>query len=312
MKRALEAELQEFASEHNFKGKGKLSVALVVTQHARDRGLPLDPDHLLTEGGGQVAGLGMAAVQNILSRHGVDRILAKEGGRTSRGSIKTMQAYVEFLNHAYNSGMLRKDDLGNVETFWVARIKDYFAGKPFKFRLDAGKGIRAAVADLIDQAKERQAESMGMMYVGAVMQHLVGAKLQLALPAARITHNSFSTSDEQSGRIGDFQLGDTAIHVTVTPSDALIRRCEDNIHSGKRPIIVTSKDGVVAASVLAAGRGISDAIDVFEIEQFIALNLYELSAFESTSRSPTASDLIELYNKIVDEHETDPSLSISL
>ena len=40
---------------------------------------------LLTEGGGQVFGLGKSAVQSILHRHDITRVLASEGGRTSRG-----------------------------------------------------------------------------------------------------------------------------------------------------------------------------------------------------------------------------------
>jgi hypothetical protein len=44
-------------------------VALVVTRHAREKGLPLMPDELLTERGGQLLGLGKSAVQSILAVH---------------------------------------------------------------------------------------------------------------------------------------------------------------------------------------------------------------------------------------------------
>jgi hypothetical protein len=49
-------------------------------------GLPLDPEKLLTKGGGQVLGLGKNLVQTILHRHGIERVLAAEGRRTSRNS----------------------------------------------------------------------------------------------------------------------------------------------------------------------------------------------------------------------------------
>ena len=49
--------LDRFVSDRNFKGKGPLSVALVVTGHVREEGLPLDQRTLVTEGGGQVRGL---------------------------------------------------------------------------------------------------------------------------------------------------------------------------------------------------------------------------------------------------------------
>ena len=59
-------------------------------------GLPLDPDQLVTKSGGQVRGLGQSQVQKILARHGIERVLAAEGGRTSRGSLGNMRAYVRF------------------------------------------------------------------------------------------------------------------------------------------------------------------------------------------------------------------------
>src|SRR4051812_35120667 len=98
MATAHRAELERFASEKGFRGQGPLSVALVVTQHAKETGLPLNPGKLVTEGGGQVLGLGRGAVQGVLKRHGIERILAAEGGRTSRGSLGNMREYVVFLN----------------------------------------------------------------------------------------------------------------------------------------------------------------------------------------------------------------------
>ncbi|WP_143566669.1 DUF4928 family protein, partial [Stenotrophomonas maltophilia] len=89
--------LRDFNKDRKFNRKGPLCVALVVTQHAR-KGLPLNPDELLTEAGGQVLGLGRGAVQAVLNRHDITRVLAAEGGRTSRGSISNMREYVAFLN----------------------------------------------------------------------------------------------------------------------------------------------------------------------------------------------------------------------
>lgn len=49
------SETAKFAQKNRFQGKGPLCVALVITQQAR-KGLPLDPDSLITDGGGQVLG----------------------------------------------------------------------------------------------------------------------------------------------------------------------------------------------------------------------------------------------------------------
>ena len=217
--------LQKFNADRRFGRKGALCVALVVTQHAK-KGLPLDPDALLTEGGGQVLGLGRGAVQAILARHGISRVLAAEGGRTSRGSMSNMREYVAFLNSLAAEGSL---DLDAVEAFWIGRVHEFFAGKPFRIRLDASRGLRALVRDVLAQAQERQRNAHGMQYVGAVLQHLTGAKLECALGAGSVEHNSFSTSDAQKGRVGDFSIGDVAIHVTASPGEALIGRCRENI-----------------------------------------------------------------------------------
>src|SRR5476651_1997301 len=103
---ATTASLESLCKEHpKLLNKGGLCVALVVTETAKEKGLPLDPESLRTVEGGQVAGLGKAAVQKILELHGISKVLAEEGGRTSRGSLGLMKAYVETLNalHAKNS-----------------------------------------------------------------------------------------------------------------------------------------------------------------------------------------------------------------
>ena len=303
----LQNALTTFTKDNSFRGRGPLCVALVMTQHARSMRLPLDPANLLTEGGGQVLGLGKGAVQTILGRHGVTRVLAAEGGRTSRGSIGNMQRYIGFLNQQAAQGPL---DLDAIERFWIDRVHEFFAAKPFRIRLDASRSLRTVVRDVLAQAEERQKTTPGVYYAGAVMQHLVGAKLDCALGQGQFQHNSFSTADAPSGRSGDFFVGDVAIHVTTAPGEAVIERCRDNIDAGHRPILVTGQRGLTAAEVLAENKGLGDRIDMFEVEQFVAVNLYELGKFGAAGRRVAVEDLVKRYNEIVEEVETDPSLKI--
>lgn len=301
--------LREFTIKNNFCGKGPLSVALVVTQYARNTGLPLDAKRLVTAKEGQVRGLGRGAVQSILRRHGVSQVLAKEGGRTSRGSLNHMRVYVDFLNNLPSHG---KVDLEAVEAFWVDRVRDFFAQKPFKIKLDASRSLRNVIRDVLHQAEERQKNSEGTHHAGAVLQHLVGAKLDLALGRGHFKHNSFSAADAPNNRSGDFLIGDVAIHVTTAPGEAVVERCRENLNDGLRAVIVTTQRGVEVADGLAANIGLSDRIDIFEIEQFVALNLYEFSKFAADARKPAIAGLISRYNAIIDECETDPSLKIEL
>jgi hypothetical protein len=164
----LQEALNDFTKERKFNRKGPLCVALVMTQQACVNGLPLDSAGLLTEGGGQVFGLGKSAVQSILHRHDISRVLASEGGRTSRGSIGNMREYVALLNQLHAEG---RADLDAIEAFWIARVHEFFAAKPFRIRLDASRSLRTVVRDVLEQAEERQKTTPGVYYAGAVMQH---------------------------------------------------------------------------------------------------------------------------------------------
>ncbi len=262
-------------------GKGPLSVVLVITRIVSKMPFPINPDDLLTDKGGQVKGLGKAAVQAVLNDHGVTRVLSEEGGRTSRGSINTMRSYVDFLNDLQKDEAL---DFPGIEKWWVGRVKEFFAGKPFKFKIDGSKSIRSAVRDLIDQAFKRQKEMSGTMFAGAIFQHLVGAKLELILPPDSVKHNGFSVADAPSNRAGDFIFDDVCIHVTTAPTEALVRKCKNNLENGLRPLVVTTAKGVSGIDLLAANAGIEGRIDVFEIEQFVASNIYEISKFTQDKR----------------------------
>lgn len=300
--------LMEFAQKNRMKGKGPLCVALVVTRHAKKLGMPLDPESLLTEGGGQVMGLGKSAVQSILKEYGIDRVLAEEGGRTSRGSVGNMRKYVAFLNELHASGAI---DFEQLEKWWIERVREFFLGKPFILRFDASKSLRAVIRDLLSQAQKRQEHVTGSTFVGTMLQHLVGAKLNLLLDSP-LLHHGANVADDVSGREGDFIVEDVAIHVTTSPSEALIRKCRKNLDNGMKPVIITTYRGAVLAEGLAEQADVADRLDVFEAEQFIAGNLYEIGKFAQSGRRTTANQLIAEYNTIVQECETDPSLRIEV
>ena len=286
-----------------------MSVALVVTNHAREDGLPLATETLVTAGGGQVRGLGKAGVQSVLKRHGIARVLAAEGGRTSRNSVGNMREYAALLNDLHEKGVA---DVDAIEKYWVDCVRAFFASQPFRIRLDASRGLRHVIRDVLGQAVERQKEAPGMNYAGAVLQHLVGAKLDCAIGEGKVEHRSFSTADAPGDRAGDFSVGDVAIHVTTTPGESVIERCRENLDANYKPVLVTVGKGAVVAEGLAENAGLAERIDIFEIEQFVALNLYEWSEFKAQERRVAISKLVGRYNEIVEDVETDPSLKIEI
>jgi hypothetical protein len=300
-------QLEAFAIESKMKGRGALCVALVVTRHAKRNGLPLDDAKLLTEGGGQVLGLGKGAVQAILRDHGITKVLAEEGGRTSRGSIGNMQNYVRFLNRLAQS---EEVDLGAIENWWIERVKKFFEAKPMVFRLDKQSSLRTAVRDLLEQAEARQKQDPGTMFVGVVLQHLVGAKLELILGREIETHGAF-VADGVTDRVGDYVAEDVVIHVTSSPGEALLRKCAENIEQGLRPLIITTYRKVSIAEGLAENFGISEQVEFFDVEQFLASNILELSRFKPSSQRMTVSELVKRYNRLV-SCENNPSLLIRI
>ena len=305
---SLEKRLTEFRDANSLRSKGQLAVMLHITRLAAENGLPIDPETLRTDKEGQVKGLGKGRVQNILKAHGITRVLAEEGGRTSRGSLGNASDYSAFLNDLHKAAAA---DLSAIEKWWIASVQDYFSGKPFTLKFDPSKSLRSIVSDLLAQAIKRQKDNPGTTYAGTVLQHLVGAKLDLILPEEkRVQHHGANVADSPTSRAGDFVLDDVAIHVTTAPSEALIRKCKANIEVGLRPVIVTIADGRAGVESIAKGFDIEGRIDVIEAEQFIATNILEWSQFTEKSQRIEVKRLISKYNEIIQRVETDPSLTI--
>lgn len=307
--RVVNERLAAFAHKQGINTKGSLSMVLILTRKAAKKTPPYDPSTFLTPKGGQVAGLSGAAIRSILADHGIIRVLSEEGGRTNRGSIGHMTAYMQLLNEMHVAGAL---DFQAIEKWWIERVRLYFATKPLRLKMDSASSLRSIVVQLIEAAFERQKETPGTMLAGAVMQHLVGAKLEMIMPESRIEHQGVSTADAPRARKGDFLVGDTAIHVTTAPTEALIRKCIRNIEENIRPLIVTTMSGAGGASALAKNADAADRIEILEIDQFIAANVYEWSGFEHAKRSHSMKELVEAYNRIIDQCETDPSLKIDI
>jgi uncharacterized protein DUF4928 len=269
--------------------------------------LPLDPETLRTEEEGQVAGLSKAAVQRILEKDGITQVIAEEGGRTSRGSLGLMKAYVEVLNLLNQENEL---NLHEAHGWWLSKVRLYFASEGPKFHFDSGKSLRANIQDLIRQATKLQDNAGGTNYVGAMLQHVVGAKLDLVLGEGKIKHHGFCVADTATGRQADFEFQTVAIHVTTNPTESLIRKCADNLQAGLKPLIITIGDSVKGAEFLLKNSEIHERVDVLDAAQFLTANIYERSLFSAADCKITLTGLLQRYNAIVALCENDPLLVV--
>lgn len=295
--------LNLFRDENKVKGKGALALVVQLTRAFAQDELPIDPNRYVTEKQGQVAGLGESNLKKILAEHGITRQLAKEAGRTNRGNMGLMVAYASFIN-----SLPEPVDFVEIEDYWVDRVRDYFAGQPFKLSGDSSKSVTDAVDNLLEQATKRQKQNPGMKYAGSVLQHLVAAKFELLLPTVEI--HGASDADDQTGREGDFIIADTAVHCTTAPAGLLIEKCKANLEHGLNPVIITISDRVTTARNLLDDAGIGTRVEVWDLQQFLSTNVYEAGMFDSSRRRSVLKELIENYNGIIDDYETDPSLKI--
>ena len=298
--------LEQFFA-HERAPKSRLAVGLAFTRLAINNGLPIDPNNLETDAGGQIALLGKGPVQAILADYGINRLLASECGRTTRGNLQRARRYVNLLN----SENYTPEELKQVEEFWIGKVQAFFAGAPFQLCFDPSKSVRAAIRDLITRAEERQKQTPGTTIVGTILQHLVGAKLMVILPDPPEMHGA-NAADQQTDRAGDFVCDDVVIHVTNAPGELLMRKCLSNIEGGYRPIIITTARKLISAATLAENFELEDRIDFFDIEQFLSGNVYEVGHFEASKRKETLIEIINRYNDLIDRFETDPSLKIAI
>lgn len=302
--------LADFKQSQGINSKGRLSQMVYLSRVARESGLPLVASDWLTGGGGQIKGAGGEAAQRVLREYGMTRTLSSEGGRTSRGSIGYVEAYISLMNELHGEGVA---DPGSIEKWWIDRVVDFFNASPFQARFDPGKNLRAVIADLLEQASQRQREMPGTKVVGTMLQHLVGAKLELFLPAGHVIHHNSSTADAPGGRAGDFLVESAAIHVTTAPGDQLMNKCKENLRGGTlHPIVVTTYERLEAARQSADMAGIKDNVEILDVEQFVATNLLELGGFAAAQRRVKLAELIDKYNQIIESTGEDLSFKINL
>lgn len=172
--------------------------------------------------------------------------------------------------------------------------------------------IKASLDGIFEEAKRRQSENRGSTVLGAVMQHLVGAKLEMLYPDQTIQHSGYSAADSPTGRSGNFEIGDCVIHVTTAPAKLLLDKCLDNLDRGLRPLAISTNAGAALAETLADEEGMSKRIEVLDITQFLVANMLKWTAFDDSKRRNTFEELIARYNVIVEACETDPSLKIEV
>ena len=285
-----------------------MCVGLAVSELLKSD-FPITDDVVKTDKGSQVRGLSGSMVSRVFKEHGEMQEFTSEGGRTSRGSLPTAQELASVLNRLFGDGLSEEERLDVADTlqrYFVRCIQlDYFAKQRMKVDIDPNKPVAAVVSDIFQAARNRSDQP-----TGAVAQHLVGAKLELRFPEAEIGRDKANAADLQTSRQGDFQLGSTAFHVTVSPMQKLVNRVRDNIREGYRPVILVPFDKVPFTVGLLDSEELADHAGVHSIESFVGTNVEEMGFFERDAIRDEVAHLIRRYNERIFACETDKSLMI--
>ncbi|MDQ0960601.1 hypothetical protein QFZ66_004479 [Streptomyces sp. B4I13] len=112
---------------------------------------------------------------------------------------------------------------------------------------------------------------------------------------------------------GDYQVGDTAIHVTMSPGEKVFKeRCAHNLKQGFRPRVLVPEGAVAAASQIARLSGLHRHVAVQSIEDFVGTNIEEVAGFSKVEIKAQLRRLLEFYNERIEVAEADKSLKIEI
>ncbi|OUM87550.1 MAG: hypothetical protein BAA01_06565 [Bacillus thermozeamaize] len=280
---------------------------LAITELFRDT-FPLKESDYLTDKN-QIKKTGGPSIKSILERFGETREYAREGGRTTRGTRPAAERLVKALNRIEAFADLtleeRHEIMDSLQRWLVDRVREYFNRKKIEVEIALDKSGQQIVANILAAAAAKGV-------AGAVAQHIVGAKLALRYPHLDIENYSYTTADVQLGRPGDFVVGDTVFHVTVSPMPAVINKCELNLRNNYRVILLVADSRLQAARQMAEMEGIADRIGLYSIEAFVGQNVEEICEFGRGNLARGWKTLLEKYNERVLAVETDRSLLIDI
>jgi hypothetical protein len=295
-----------------------MSIGLYLTEFLASA-FPLERDQYATET--QLKNASGPKARSILAEHGETRKYPAMGGRTSRGTLSKAHELALVINTAGEAagvgGFTPTERIALaflLQQWFVERIRaDLFEKMKITADLNPDWSIRAVVSSLLQAGRMRPGNA-----AGALAQHPVGAKLKIRFDGSGveiggINHESYTTADQQTGRAGDYQLNDTAIHVTMSPTlELFTERCRANLNNHFRPRVLVPSDQLARANTYAQDAGIDKFVAVQSIEDFIGTNIEETALFSQAVIRSRLKELVEIYNERIEAAEADMSLKIEI
>jgi len=283
--------------------RNTIAIGIVVLDWLRSAPV-VSPEIVLSQG--QEIRNARSGLKTVLEKYGIPETLLKEvttrqapsDGRRLFEAYKWGLAFQDLESIDRDSQIIELIDvLVALATAWLER-------KNLSLSLDRGQAPTAWIELILENARGRSG--------GVIEQHLVGAKLARRFPNIEIPNYPAHAADQQTARSGDFVIRDLVFHVTAAPSSSVIAKCADNVKKGLKPILLVPRDKEANARAFAEDKSIDKLIAIVSIEDFLAMNVFELATEEDKDSFSVLADIIAIYNQRLREVETDLSLQIDI
>lgn len=284
--------------------RNTIAVGIVVLNHLRLK-CPVDPTDVITPGG-EIMGA-RSALRDTLESYGLPRekFLKEATGRQAGPDGKRLFEALEFGKSIAEIDQSTRDQfLREAIQVLVEKGLEWLARENIKISCDRQLSPSAWVSSILAESKGRSG--------GKVEQHLVGAKLEQRHPDLEVPNHPGHAADVQTGRSGDFTIGSTCFHVTASPGSDVIRKCAANLGAGLHPFLLIPRDQLEKARHLAEDQHVDSRLTIVAIEDFIAVNIIELSNGDQPRFAELLKLIVEKYNRRLEEVETDMSLRIEI
>ncbi|MEM1322252.1 MAG: DUF4928 family protein, partial [Bacteroidota bacterium] len=234
-----------------------------------------------------------------------------EAGRTSTGTKRAGLGIIQIINSITNNAdkesitTLGKSAVDLLNNLVIEQLDQHLSLGGIEIKYQQNETIGAYVSKLINFKSHKP---------GAILQHLIGAKLELRYKDnhdIKIIHHKSSTADIQTQRLGDFDLGNSVIHVTKSPTIGHFHKAYQNATAGRTTYVLIPENKLGTVSLaLDIDENYTNKVNIYSIEQFISQNIDEMSLFQKEISLDNLKQLLQLYNDLINKFENDPSLKI--
>ena len=287
--------------------RNTIAIGIVVFNHLRAQ-CPVSRTKIVTRGG-EIKGSRKPTLLRTLTKYGIPEnpkpylkeVTTRQGHQDGQHLLDLFE-WGTLLNHLAPTD--RDQLLCDLIELLAEDAIEWLKRQSLKIDIDRSQSPTYWIKLILSQATGRSG--------GVLEQHLVGAKLAQRYPETSIPNHPAHAADVQTGRSGDFEIHQTTYHVTGSPSAGVIEKCIANLRAGLNPVLLVPQDKKNQAQALAELSWVESRITIMSIEDFIALNIIEMSTGHQQDFFSVLQTIVATYNQRLEEAETDLSLQIEV